>query len=84
MAAVESIPVRAIMRDLCSGTRIQAAIQKKIYGIRVVMTAIVASSSKWLDASRRSPLATQLTTSATGGFPLTGQVHDARHSKAGR
>ena len=69
MAAVESMPVRAIMRGLFSGTRIQAAIQKKIYGIRVVMTAIVASASKWLDASRRSPLATQLTISATAGVP---------------
>jgi len=69
MAAAESLPVRAIWWDFRSGTRIQAAVQKKIHGIRVVITEIVASASKWLDASRRSPLATQLTTGATAGVP---------------
>ncbi len=46
IAAVESTPPAAIRRTFGSATRIQAAIQKKIYGIRVVITEIVASSLK--------------------------------------
>ena len=67
--AVESTPAAAIRRAFRSVTRIQAAIQKKMYGIRVVITEIVASDSKRLETKRRSPLATHPITSAFTGVP---------------
>jgi hypothetical protein len=69
MDAVESAPAAAIRRVFGSFTRIQAAIQKKMYGIRVVITEIMASASKRLETKRRRPLAPHPMTSAFTGVP---------------
>jgi hypothetical protein len=46
MQAVEMAPTAEMMRDFASVTSIHAARQKKTYGIRVVITDMVASYSK--------------------------------------
>jgi hypothetical protein len=43
--------------------------QKKMYGMSVVITDIVASVSKWLEMKRSSPLATHPVISAFTGVP---------------
>ncbi len=69
IATVEITPAAAIMRAFLSATRIQAAKQKKMYGIRVVITEIVASASNRLETRSSSPLATQPSTIAKAGVP---------------
>jgi len=67
---VEITPKRAISRDFISITSAQEARQKKMYGIRVVITEIVASWAKWLEKSRRAALIPHAAMSATAGVPL--------------
>jgi hypothetical protein len=66
---VESMPAPAIRRTFRSTTRIQAALQKKIYGTSVVITDIVASVPKWLERKRRTPLVTHPVIRAFTGVP---------------
>lgn len=69
IAAVDSAPTPATIRDLAAGTDTHALIQKKMYGISVVMTAMLASRSNRLVKKRSPALAPQLTIRETTGVP---------------
>ena len=69
MAAVETAPVADTRRDFISVTSTHEARQKKMYGISVAITEIVASWSKWLEKSRSAALVAQPAIRADAGVP---------------
>jgi len=69
IAIVDNIPAAATKRTFLSVTSIQAVTQKKMYGMSVVITEIVASDSKRLETRRREPLTRHPITSAFTGVP---------------